>query len=247
MTERRITVDAQGNKIGGGCIGSIINHSTFKGDDGMAKHMIISSWPDQKSPSILDGIKGQFPMQTASSPTSVASTIFPSSNVPLTPIQRLTELKKKIGEYKSLIGIINDATAKSFINLLLSNIEKEVTEIQAELGKTQYGKETNVDRVQTGPTQFPFQPVPYKPNQFPELWPNVGPGVPYQPLPNIGDHLPRVGDFPGQGIRWDAVADNAEPRFSADGKVLTPGVDYVTTLGGVVMTDVTNLTQNSKD
>jgi uncharacterized membrane protein (DUF106 family) len=93
---------------------------------------------------------------------------------PLTAQQRVIELKKKIVEYKSLLSIVTDLSTKSFALLLLGNIEKELVEIQAELGKNQ---------VQPAPIQTPITPVvqPYYP-QVPTI------GSPVQPY--------RTGDFP---------------------------------------------------
>ena len=211
ILERRIQVDAQGNKVSG-VFGGINNHDTFKGDCGIPGHNHQAAWPDGKSPSILDGIKGQFP-------TQAATTIFPQttgqlsisqglSYVPLTGMQRLTELKKKITEYKSLLTVINDATAKSFVTLLLSNIEKELGEIQVELNRNPV----------TAPAITPVNPgfKPYDPNQpfgpidYPSP-PFVAPIFPASPgiAWPLDQTYPKIGDFPNHGYSVTCKTDSS--------------------------------------
>jgi hypothetical protein len=81
---------------------------------------------------------------------NVASTLFPSAPS-LTAQQRLTELKKKIAEYKTLLSIVTDATTKNFVLQLLSNIDSELSQIQTEIGK-----------ISVQP-QYPVYPQPFYP------------------------------------------------------------------------------------
>jgi hypothetical protein len=132
MNERRITTDGQGNVIGGGFLGKDGVFKSATGDD--IKSCITGQFPlpdfcgSPTFPTVDEIIKGTFPM------TSNSLYIAPTP-APLTAQQRVVELKKKITEYKSLLTVISDSTAKNFVLLLLGNIEKELTEIQTELNR----------------------------------------------------------------------------------------------------------------
>lgn len=98
---------------------------------------------------------------------------------PLTAEQRISELKKKINEYKSLLNVVSDTAAKLFFNQLLINIEKDLGEILVEVKKKP---------VQAAPVVLPT-PAPYQPA------PPFIPSYPGQPAPVwIGGKSPSILD-----------------------------------------------------
>lgn len=74
---------------------------------------------------------------------------------PLTAEQRISELKKKINEYKSLLNVVTDTAAKLFFNQLLINIEKDLGEILVEVKK-----KPAQQPVVISPTPVPYYPSP---------------------------------------------------------------------------------------
>ena len=98
---------------------------------------------------------------------------------PLTAQQRITELNKKISEYKALLEIVQDATIKALLVKMFQNIEKELSEIGYQVAQI--------------PTQKPVQvtptPQPWNPNN---PWgPTLGPIYAQQEIP--GTAVGKVG------------------------------------------------------
>jgi hypothetical protein len=123
-------------------------------------------------------IVGTFPFPgktTIPQATTGLVTITPTIE-PLTVEQRLDSLKKKIAEYRSFLNTPMEGQLKSFADLLLVNINKEVEAILDEVIKNRPKPDDSPPK-QTAPTLPIYDP--YQPGVI------YGPGIP-GPLYNPG-------------------------------------------------------------
>jgi hypothetical protein len=149
MTERRLTQHPDGSVTGG---------FVAKSDEKLKEKLSIHS-------SVAEAISAGLHVTTGQ--LSISNSV-----PPLTAEQRLSELKKKIAEYRSLLNVATDATTRGLVDLFLVNISKDLGEIEVELKKK--------------PVQGPIQTSP----AFPPYQPGLGPW--YDPM-NPGVCPPLVG------------------------------------------------------
>lgn len=167
LNERRLSKDAAGNVVGGTFLPSKPNASVT----GIC------------APQTIGGSSASAGVSLSQS----SVTVLPSKVPALTVDQRIDQLNKKIAEYRNFLNTANVAGSTAFLDLLFTNISKELIEIQVEVQKLIANQ--------------------YQPSLIP---PSI-PGMPYQgitiqpeiPTPYDWTNLPKIADT----IKW--YADNA--------------------------------------
>lgn len=75
---------------------------------------------------------------------------------------QVDSLKKKVDEYKKMLSVVEDATVKAFLGLMLQTVQEELVKINGELAKL--------------PNQYGFVD-PYTPQYPSPTYPGLNPGV----------------------------------------------------------------------
>lgn len=188
--ERRLTMNPDGTTSG----------SLIKKQD-QEKVVIGNSVAQAAIGGVING-----PVQTA-----LGDYLQTTQATPLTAEQRISELKKKINEYKSLLNVVTDTAAKLFFNQLLINIEKDLGEILVEVKK----KPVQQAPVYPVPPSYPYQPGI-----------TLGPGPTW-----IGGKSPSVLD-PLPGLGYVTTSFHETPIFN-HGEKLCSARDYTITENGI--------------